>query len=451
MKIYLLLLFILLFQACAIGQVSQSEWGDSKNKNCKFFTNGWPAFDYFTWSGNCKNGYCSGKGKLVAYKNNKMYFTYIGPCVEGKANGNGRVYRFDGSILYDGEFKDSYRHGKGTFYDGETKYVGDFSNGKPHGFGIQYENNEIVYKGFWANGSTVREKPSRNDITLVEAAAVVGLLIAGVQALSNDKESSSSSDNVYSSTSSSDKSKTDLYLLSIGVSDYQDNSCAPDLSYAHVDAIDIAERLKKGDGNSNLFSNVYTKVLTNGNATKANIIDAINAIRSKANENDVIIISVSSHGDINSNNGTFYLTPNDFNCNNEFSSSVNLDLIVKGIDCENCATIIWLDACHAGGAGTDFYKKLDDYARNKQGQNINLLVSSDDSETSLESSRWGHGAFSKAILDGLNGSADQNSNGIISLRELTEYVTRVVPNMTNYDQHPFNPVKQFSNTRLSTY
>jgi hypothetical protein len=297
-----------------------------------------------------------------------------------------------------------------------------------------------------------------SDKNIAAAAGVIGsaVMIYGLYKLFTSGSSDDLSSNQSSSTTS-DEDETDIYMLTIGVADYKNH---PDLklNYSDDDAYSISSRIKQGEGDSRLFWNkVYTKTLTNSSATKANIEDGLSWVRRNANKNDIIIIHISSHGgcaDYDNNNdcdGELYLTPYEFDKNRPKHTSVKIDDIIRGLDCEKCATLIWLDACHAGRAGNDFNNNIDDYIRAHMGRKVNILVSSNENESSQERPQWEHGAFTKAILDGLNGKADQNSNNIISLRELTEYVIRRVPNMTNNEQHPYNPIKLFPNTQLSAY
>ena len=63
--------------------------------------------------------------------------------------------------------------------------------------------------------------------------------------------------------------KPDLFLLSIGVSDYENDEY--DLNYAAKDARDIANlfKLKKSS-----FGHIYIKEILNGDALKENILAA---------------------------------------------------------------------------------------------------------------------------------------------------------------------------------
>jgi uncharacterized caspase-like protein len=70
------------------------------------------------------------------------------------------------------------------------------------------------------------------------------------------------------------------------------------------------------------------------------------------------------------------------------------------------------------------------------GANIAVLTSSSADELSREDPQWGHGAFTTIVLEALSSRADANRNGLISISELTGYLTRHVPGLTNGAQHP---------------
>lgn len=57
-------------------------------------------------------------------------------------------------------------------------------------------------------------------------------------------------------------------------------------------------------------------------------------------------------------------------------------------------------------------------------------------ELSQERPEWGHGAFTKALLEGLAGKADANRNGEITIAELDSYLTDRVRELTAGAQTP---------------
>ena len=63
-------------------------------------------------------------------------------------------------------------------------------------------------------------------------------------------------------------------------------------------------------------------------------------------------------------------------------------------------------------------------------------MASQSREFSIEGKEWGHGAFTKALLDAMAGKGDYDNDGFLHLSELTTYVQRTVPKMTGGAQHP---------------
>jgi hypothetical protein len=69
--------------------------------------------------------------------------------------------------------------------------------------------------------------------------------------------------------------------------------------------------------------------------------------------------------------------------------------------------------------------------------NVTVLTSSTADKLSREDEKWGHGAFSKVLLDALSGSADDidtDRNGVISMSELTAYFAKNLSHVTGGDQ-----------------
>ncbi len=57
-------------------------------------------------------------------------------------------------------------------------------------------------------------------------------------------------------------------------------------------------------------------------------------------------------------------------------------------------------------------------------------------ELSRENPDWRNGAFTEILLEALGSRADANKNGLISVSELTGYLTRHVPGLTGGAQTP---------------
>ena len=68
-------------------------------------------------------------------------------------HGKGIEYYPDGSLWYEGEYKDGYIHGKGVMtYANKDVYDGQWKNDRKHGQGTMKFNNGDVYEGEFSKG-----------------------------------------------------------------------------------------------------------------------------------------------------------------------------------------------------------------------------------------------------------------------------------------------------------
>jgi hypothetical protein len=66
--------------------------------------------------------------------------------------------------------------------------------------------------------------------------------------------------------------------------------------------------------------------------------------------------------------------------------------------------------------------------------NVTVLTSSSADKLSREDPSWGHGAFTKVVLEALGRAADTSHNGMISSDELTSYVADNLRALTKGEQ-----------------
>ena len=225
---------------------------------------------------------------------------------------------------------------------------------------------------------------------------------------------------------------SDLYVLSIGVKEY--NNSNYNLTVADNDATAIAELFK--DQESIYYKNVYTKILINQDATRENIRLGLEWVKTNATQNDICVIFIAGHG-INVN-GLYYFLPHDFTGNAKISgipSEEFTDIMTQ----LPARMIFWVDTCHSGNITrnwkSDITGSIRDLSSNQRG--VVLMMASTGNEKSREDEEWGHGAFTKAIVEGMDQlRADEDKNNIINISELDNYVTRRVKDLTSGKQHP---------------
>ncbi len=323
------------------------------------------------------------------------------------------------------------------------------SSGEEHdyGYGLALASD----RGFVVAGSTNSYSKGGSDMLLIKTDEYGNFYTQPEPSISTELIA----DNTKAADLSEEESnfyKPNLYILSIGVSEYQDSNI--NLTFAHKDASAVADRFSTLEGS--LFNKVEMKKLTNEDASLFNIKTGISWLEQQATQKDVILIFISSHGALD-HKGNLYILPNDFNAYNLFATALNIRDITEGTNGVPCKKLVFLDACHSGQSGNDLLEfgnakavnvnKVVEELMSKQ-PGVTVMTSSSGKEYSYENPNWGHGAFTKAILEGLDGQADINQNQVITLMELEYFVGERVKELTGGRQHPYTPIKLSGNIPL---
>ncbi|RYC66871.1 caspase family protein [Spirosoma sordidisoli] len=233
--------------------------------------------------------------------------------------------------------------------------------------------------------------------------------------------------------------KPTLYVLTIGVSSYQETQL--NLRFAHRDAEALATAFSKQSGG--LFRQVISTAITNEKATGRGIKKALTELKRAATQRDLVIVSLAGHG-VNTANNTFYFLPYDVETSDIEATALKYSDLTDVLGSLPCKVLAFVDACHAGNlvkAGVqrrDLEPNLGEFVRELISDDVGVVVmsASTGKETSQESADWQQGAFTKAVLEGLSGRAEITKDGVISLSELDRYVTERVKQLTNGLQHP---------------
>jgi uncharacterized caspase-like protein len=121
------------------------------------------------------------------------------------------------------------------------------------------------------------------------------------------------------------------------------------------------------------------------------------------------------------------------------SSAVSEGDIRDAISSVQGKVLFFIDACHSasaleGGLGAvDVTAIVNDLASAENG--IVMFSSSTGREVSLEDPAWGHGAFTKALLEGLSGEADYKKDGKLTTAEINLWLTTRVAELTSDRQN----------------
>jgi WD40 repeat protein len=234
-----------------------------------------------------------------------------------------------------------------------------------------------------------------------------------------------------------------LHVLAIGVGDYDADTAAHlRLEFADDDAHDLAAALLNTQGT--LYAAVKPQLLRNQEATGAGVLRALDGLKAQMQpgRDDLAVIHFSGHAALV--DGRLFLLPHDTDATDKVGikrsgievASLRADLAALA---ERGRVLVLLDACHSGGA-TEGALDLGVDAALLRGAlamgNVTVLTSSAGTETSREDPRWRNGAFTEALLEALGRAADTDKNGLVSMDELTGYLTRRVPQLTDGRQTP---------------
>ena len=221
-----------------------------------------------------------------------------------------------------------------------------------------------------------------------------------------------------------------LWVLAIGVSRYQDDR--EGLRYADADALAIEHAFREAAGT--LYGAVKTLPLTNAQATRESIRGGIDGFLHDTGPGDVVVIFMAGHGMRDPRRHEYYFLPylaTPANLATEGLSMSVLNDSLTPVRERVGRMVIMLDTCHAGALDIDQATQV------SGGEGLYLLAASKPGETSIELDDKAHGAFTQALLDGLNGAANDDGNGQISVIELFDYAARRVPMLTEQQQHPY--------------
>lgn len=380
---------------------------------------GWGTFQYIdgdTYVGGFKAGYPHGRGTMK-YQDGKIKEgnwrngEYTGPvtpmnrtgCLAGNCENGFGTYVFRDGSKYVGSFKNFLPHGRGkVFYTNGERYEGEMAEAAFNGLGTLFLKDGSAVSGRWVNGAFAGNASS-HDLLAEEQPA--GKASGGAPY------------------------RVNVWAVIIGVASYNH---MPVLRYTDDDAYRIYAFLKSPEGGA--LDDSRIRILIDEDATKLNIVNAMEKTFGRAGPNDLVLLYFSGHG----LKGSFL--PYDFDGYNNklFHEEINDILRKSPAKYKLCIA----DACHSGSLlamrDAELPSLLNSYYENlaKAQPGTALIMSSKSDETSLESSGLRQGVFSHYLIRGLKGEADRDGNSLVSVQELYDFVKAEVRDYTGYRQSP---------------
>lgn len=272
--------------------------------------------------------------------------------------------------------------------------------------------------------------------------------------------------------------KKDLYVITIGVSNYQDTNF--NLTYANKDAKDLQQLFGK---QQKRFENIHQISLLDNHATNENI-KAIKQKLSKVSIDDHIILFFAGHGLLNKELD-YFLATHAVNFDSPTTTALSFDDLQSLVsDIPSRHKLIMIDACHSG----ELEKKAVEVVRNgtkisnakltsrgytqvrakvglseligfnsmfkfmksvfadlRENTGTIVISSAGGEEYALESAEWKNGVFTFFVKEGIiSQKADLDQNGEIYASELQKYLGKKVYEATGGRQRPTSRVENLS-------
>ena len=239
------------------------------------------------------------------------------------------------------------------------------------------------------------------------------------------------------------------FALIVGVSRYKyHDGGLSNLVYADADARAVRDFLQRREGGG--FAPADISYLENEQATIEGMRAALTRFLPKAGPGDLIFIFIAGHGgpDPYAPQNLYFML-HDTKLADMPNTALPMTELQEALDHSVRAErlVVLVDTCHSAGLSGEKLVTT----RGVENNLINLytaklfnetgravLTSSDVNEVSRESPRWGggHGIFTWALLEGLRGGADANSDRFVTAGELFSFVHDRVSIETAFRQNP---------------
>ena len=227
-----------------------------------------------------------------------------------------------------------------------------------------------------------------------------------------------------------------LFVLAVGVSDYDQTELK--LGFAAKDAGDFVAALARQKGRA--FTDIVARTLTDKQADLAAIRDGLAWLAGGVGPNDIGMVFLAGHG-FDDGDGIYHYLPHDAVLARLTQTSLPYGDLLQGLKAITGNVVLFIDTCHAGDVigrpGKASMDVIGLVSRLSQPSNgVVVYASSTGDQYSVEASIWRNGAFTKAVVEGLDGAAEYQKRNYITTSMLETYVKERVKDLTANHQTP---------------
>jgi uncharacterized caspase-like protein/tetratricopeptide (TPR) repeat protein len=251
-----------------------------------------------------------------------------------------------------------------------------------------------------------------------------------------------------------------LWGVVVGVSRYKNGDQTtkegqiPNLKNAGDDAQAVYDFLRSPNGGN--FKDVseggHLVLLKDENATKANVERELARLK-QARPNDYFVLYIAAHGALvpqvnaqgRANEEVPYFVLYDSELGNMANTAIRMETfrrVVSEVPAKK--GLVLSDTCHSAGVQLQGRglnttiranaKYLEEMSKIPSG--VGFLSAADQTELSYELDSLNAGVFTYSLLEGLRGNADINNDGMVNFKELKDYVSDKVSELTERKQRP---------------
>jgi WD40 repeat protein len=235
--------------------------------------------------------------------------------------------------------------------------------------------------------------------------------------------------------------KPDMYVLAIGINEYKNSKY--NLNYCVPDAQGFIETLKPKA--EKIFGKVAVITLLNKDATRANVLQALEKIKSQAGPKDVFTFFYAGHGvalDVNGDGGGmgnefFYVLTDVTQMSDPSREAVEglsgTEMRKQLAEIKAGKQIMFVDACNSGAFANQFTVRgaaeENALAKLSRATGSVILASTTSEQSAIEFTALKHGAFTYVVIEALTGKAAL-ANGQITAAGLKAYIDDQIPELT---------------------
>ncbi|MGI9067370.1 MAG: caspase family protein [Pyrinomonadaceae bacterium] len=232
------------------------------------------------------------------------------------------------------------------------------------------------------------------------------------------------------------KAETQAYALIIGISSYQNLPQSAQLKYADQDAREMREFLVGEKGG---FRPENVKLLLNGEATREQIFLELAHLQNLSGPDSLALIFFAGHGAVNKS-GQAFLVAADTRIDDPLNTAVDMKMFNSAVQSlRSRSAVIISDACHSGalgdllnssGTGAVANVSATSFAEpsGRRDQSSFIFTAASPTQASVERPSLKHGLFTYYMLQGLGGPADANGDGVVTSKEVYDFVAEGIRN-----------------------